>query len=151
MALFTILTKTATMRIVIAVASKAGCRCCHFYGVALRMAGVTLQSYVFAGELELGFAVVIETPERPAVRVVAALALCPYPAFVMRILMAGGTQLRRIVVGRRAVAFLTRYRGVQADQRKLCHVVIKDHFFPPAFLVVAGLATVAELALMRVV
>lgn len=63
------------MRIVIAVTSKAGFRCRYFCGVTLRMAGVTLQSNVFAGELELGFAVVIKAPEGPAVGVVTALAL----------------------------------------------------------------------------
>lgn len=69
----------------------------------------------------------------------------------MRILMARGTQFRRVMVGSGAVAFLTGHRGVQADQRKLRHVVIEDNFFPPAFFVMAGLATVAQLALMRVV
>jgi hypothetical protein len=112
MALVATLTKGAAMRVVAAVAAKAGRRCRDFRGVPLCVTGVALHANMFAGELELGFAVVIEAPESPTVGVVAALALRSNASFVMRIFVTNRAELGRVVVGRCAMAFLAGHRSM---------------------------------------
>lgn len=89
-ALFTTLAKGTAMRVVVAMASVAGCRCRHFRSIPGRVAGRALHADVFSRQRVLGFLVVIETPKLPAVRVMASLTGSTNAAFVEGILVAGG-------------------------------------------------------------
>jgi len=98
-----------------------------------------------------GLRIVIETPTRPAVRVVAQGAVAREAAFVMSVLVAARTGARRVLERSGAMALLAgRYR-VTANQRKSRDVVIESHTPPPARFLVALFAAAAELSFMGIV
>ena len=70
------------------VAGNAFLRSSNRRNSGARMAGMTFQSCVRTGQWELGLAVMIKAPKRPAVRVVAAVARRSKFALVKRILVA---------------------------------------------------------------
>lgn len=141
----------AAMRIVCAMAAKAGHRRRHFGEVARRVTGVTLQSGVGSGQRILGVFVVIEAPEIKTVGVVATAAIGAKPAFVMRILVATFARPRRVFVCRGAVTGLARHGGVKTDEWKPRDVVIKDDLLPPARFSMTTFASLAELTVMGIV
>lgn len=116
------------------------------------MAGEAVEPGVSPGEREPRIAIVIELPERPAVRVVATGTIAAQPALVAVVC----TVTRYAVHGRvaktpRCMALATGHHAMQADQRKTGDVVIERDRLAPAGRLVAVLATLAELALVGIV
>ena len=95
--------------------------------------------------------IVIETPARPAVRVVAQGAIPRESAFVMGVLVAARTDARRVFERSRAMAFLTGRDRMTADQWKSRDIVIEGHLPAPTRLLVALLAAGTQLGLMGIV
>jgi hypothetical protein len=117
-----------------------------------RVTGLAGQTLVGAVEHEVGVAIVIEAPQRPAGRVVTSAAGAAERLGVdVVFLVAVDARHRRVRVGRRQVALLARHHAVQTDQREASHVVIETHAVTPARLAVAGLAARAQLAAMSVI
>lgn len=143
--------KGSAVRVVLAVTSKTGRRRRDFIFGLRRVTGFALGLAMSTGQRIFGVLVVIETPERPAVRVVAMLTCRPKLALMLSILVALGTEFWRIAEGLRAMTGFAWHRRVQANQWKSCEVVIERDFLPPTDFVVTGFAVRAELTLMGVV
>jgi hypothetical protein len=62
------------------------------------MAGITIEAFMSAIELESGSCIVIEVPELPVANTVAVLALCTQPAPVHIVFLVAGVAVRRCLV-----------------------------------------------------
>lgn len=113
------------------------------------MAGLACDLLMLADERKARLFRMIESPQRPAVRVVTARASPSEPPLV-EILVTALASGRRVLVSLRAVALLARDRFVQADQGKTSELVVKGEILPPPGVVVALLAALPELPLVRV-
>ena len=115
------------------------------------MAGGALQLGVRAQQWKVRFLGVIENPQRPAIRRMAALAFLAEPALVHIIVHmavdAGGFRLRE---SQRRMALRAAHDPVQAQQRKCAQVMIEDELGPPGILAVTGFAAALELAAVRI-
>lgn len=150
-ALFTAPPKGPAMRIIAPMACEArGVR----NDLSCRRRPVTalaLQPSMRPGQRKFGFTIMIEAPQSPAVRIVAALTLRPELTVVMRILVTRRTCLRRIPVSRRLMALFARHCCVKSNQRERCYVVIELYFLAPTRLVVTLLTALPELPFVRVI
>jgi len=103
------------------------------------MAGLAIELHMSAVEFVIGLGVVIELPDGPSIGVVANGAMGAQGALMNVILFMAGTASQRIyLVARVQMALLARDGGMQADKRKACHVVIKDHALVPFLFVMAA-------------
>jgi len=71
-----------------------------------------------------GLSRVIESPQRPAIRIVAGGTMAPEPSLV-KVLVTAFAGHRRVLVGGRAMTLLAGHRLVQADQGKTRDVMIE--------------------------
>ena len=112
----------------------------------LAMARGALQLAVSAEQREMRFLRVIETPQRPAVRRMAALALLAEAALVhvvVRVTIDAGRW--RPAERERRVALRTAHDPVQPQQREVGQVVIEGDLGTPARLAVTALAPALSL------
>jgi len=94
---------------------------------------------------------VIECPQLPSVRRVAALALLAEAALVHVIVRVALVALpRRLVERERRVALRAADHAMQCQQRKVREVMIEHDVGPPGLLAMASFAAILELAGMRV-
>jgi len=112
---------------------------------------VTIEPLMSTVERVTCLGIVIETPARPAVRVVTQGAISRQPAFVMGILVAARTAALRVFERSRAMAFLAGRDRMTANQWKSRDLVIEGHIAPPARFLVALFATAAELSFVGIV
>src|SRR5262245_6378271 len=112
---------------------------------------MTLQGTVGAGQGVAGLLVVVETPARPAVGVVAGRTIGSEAAGVVHVLVAAGAGGGGLFEGGGPMAGLAGDGGVQADQGKARQVVVEGHRLAPARLLVAVLAGRPELALVGII
>lgn len=110
------------------------------------------QSRVGAFKNEFGPGIVVESPQGPAVRIMALLALGTQapPVRIVR-LVAAHALARAVFVGGCQVTRLACGGGVKTDQWEAGQSVIEEHIGVPASLVVASLAFLPLLAAMRIV
>lgn len=154
-ATITLLAKLSAMAIVHPVTGVTAARRAFDFFDLLCVAGVAVYLVVGAFQLEFALRIVIEAPDIPAVRVMAlgaglAQTLAVHVIFFVALVTGA---FNRPVVGVR-VTFLTGGDGVQPNQGKTGHVMIKDGFLAPAFLVVTARAEtvlVSFLAAMHVI
>ena len=114
------------------------------------MTTVTGKTFVLAGQFKIG-GIVIETPQAPAIGVMALPAVAAQGAFMavvvsVAIVAAGGER----GIAAFGVATLASGQRVQTVEREAGQVVIEADFFAPALHLVAGVALSAEIALMNV-
>ncbi|MGC2780668.1 MAG: hypothetical protein WA418_34035 [Bradyrhizobium sp.] len=69
---------------------------------------------------------------------------------MMKILMTALAAGRRVPVGLRTVTLLTGDGFVEPDQGEACDLVVKGHVLAPSRIIVASLAALPELTLMRI-
>jgi len=115
------------------------------------VAGMALKRTVGPGQGVGGLLVVVETPARPAVGVVAGRAIGAQAPGVMDVLVAAGAGAGGILEGGGAMAGLAGDGGVQADQGKACQIMVKGHRLAPARLLVTALAGSPQLALVGII
>ncbi len=152
MAFFAGLAEGSAMGVVATVTAVACRRRRHLVRDGLgAVAGVAIQVLMGSRQREIGLLVVVEAPEHPAIRVMAAVALRAELAGVMLVFVAGNACRWRIAECLGAMAFLARHRGMQADQRKARHVMIERDLLAPLHFVVAGLAPGTELPFVRII
>jgi len=103
-------------------------------------------------QLECGFLAMIEAPELPSVRVVAALAGRPEASTVHA---GGGVAFRaddlRILESQRGMTLFAPGHGVQTEQREIRQVVLEEDVLAPGVFAVTVAATRALLAAMDVI
>lgn len=115
------------------------------------VAGVAARRLVSAIEPEFGPPVMVEIPRLPRPRIVAGFTTGAEALLVHVLLrMATHAFTRRVAELRRLVAVIAFRPYVRAEQREAAPVVIKRRILP-VFLVVAVLASCAELALVLVI
>lgn len=115
------------------------------------MTRITVQIFVRTIKPESGLRAVIELPQEPAVRVVAAFTIWSQGTLMFIIcLMAFDTGERRLMKGRSKVTFLAWRCCMQPQQWESRNVMIKKDAYTPASIVVATTAVVTELPRMRV-
>jgi len=103
-------------------------------------------------EFEAGLGIVVKTPDQPAIRCMALLAvLAEFAAMRVIGLVAVITLGGRILVNGTQMTLFTGYDGMQTDQRKPGDVVFEAHFGTPAGFVVAARAVLALLSLMYII
>jgi hypothetical protein len=149
MAAPTIPAKTTGMSVIVAVAARTLAA-----GFHAGTPGVTVLAEELGmapGQAEIGLLVMVKFPACPVGGVVALLALLAKVAFVVIILLvtvdAGTGHLAVSLVDMAAVA---RQTGMQAQQGKAAHVVIKANLFP-AGLPVALVALLPQLTAMGII
>lgn len=113
------------------------------------MAGLACDLLMLPYERKARLLRMIESPQGPAVRVVAARASPSEPPLV-EILVTAFASGGRVLVSLGAVALLARDRFVQADQGKPGELVVERKILPPARVVVAPLTALPQLPLVRV-
>lgn len=116
------------------------------------MTAVTVRFFMRTIEFESGLGIVVKTPDQPAVRCMALLAILAEFA-TMRVIgfvavIATGS---RILVNGTQMTLFTGYNGMQADQGKLCDVVFEAHLGAPAGFVVAARTVLALLSLVHII
>ncbi|MEQ1694230.1 MAG: hypothetical protein ABL901_00175 [Hyphomicrobiaceae bacterium] len=111
---------------------------------------MTIKALVRPCQRKLGLLCVVESPERPAIGIMTNAARRTQPAFVPRVFVAGLASKRRILEPLRAVTFFARNTGMEPNERKPCHVVVKFDLLAPTGFLVTLLAFRTKLALMRV-
>lgn len=105
------------------------------------MAALARQSFVRAIEHEIGLAIVVEAPKRPAGGVVAGATSAAERLSVRVVFLVAVDAGRRCVhIGRRQMTLLAGYDAVHADERKAAQVVIEAHRIAPTRFAVTGLA-----------
>lgn len=116
------------------------------------MAGMTIQSFMFAIQFVVGLVVVVKAPQFPAVGVMTQFAIITETLF-MRVfgLVTGNALYRRTLERRGQMTFLTGSDGVLSNKRKVGQIMIKNHLVSPTVFIVATLAPVTFLALVFVV
>lgn len=134
--------KTTVMDVIAVVTGPAILGQCGIPG-RLTVAVAATQAAMGAREREFSCLAVVELPESPAIRVVAALALFAQPALVDILgLVASQAHDRRISIRTACMALLAGHADMQADERELRQVVIKADVVVPTAFLVAGLALV---------
>lgn len=145
-------TKLTAVYVVRAVASDA--RTCLANPAARRprVASLTLQPDVGAGQVEVGLRVVVKPPIRPSCRAMASGAILAEPAFVLVVIGVAG---RAFYSGVLVAAALMARRAFDADmfpdEGKARQSVIKPDRGGPANVAVALFALGALLARVRVI
>ncbi len=110
-----------------------------------------LQLGVRSEQREMCLPGVIEAPQRPAVRRMAAFALVAQAALVHVIVcVAGDAGGGRGAEGQRGMALRTADDAVQTQQREAGHIVIEYHIGSPAVLPVTVTAAALELGAVRI-
>lgn len=116
------------------------------------MARLADQSFVGAVQHKLCGAVMVETPQLPAVWCMTCIALLAQRAFVLVVLaMAAVAGHWGIAIHGGHMACLARRRCVQADERETGDVMLEQHVLGPALFVMAPLAGCAEFAAVGIV
>lgn len=139
------------MRIVLTVTCVAIRRRHDFRDVPGDVAGVAIETAVRADQRVAGLGVVIEAPPLPAVRVVADRTIRTQAALVMPIPVALDAVRRRILEGRRAMAFFARHDRMTSNERETRKIMIEGSRPAPTGLAVAALAVGAKLSFVPVV
>ena len=151
MAIFALPAKRPFMHFVLVVATDARHRQNRFAGHRLAMTAIAIQTFMSAFQPETGAGGVIEIPQAPAARVVAAFALRPQTALVHVILfMTCQAFCFDVLELGRGVAFLAFHGHVLAQQRKVGAAMIEGGLFP-VLRAMALLAFFALLAFVHVV
>lgn len=110
------------------------------------------QVAVCAQQFEVGLFAVIEDPHRPAVGVVAVLALNSQRCLVFIVVPVAAHALQfGILESGRQMAFFTGHRGVQAKQGEAGQVVIENNTVAPAGHLMAALTLLAFLSLVNII
>ena len=105
-----------------------------------------------AVEFVVGLGVVIEFPDAPAIGVVAGAAMDAERELVNIVTLVARIAIQRFhLVAGVQMAFFARYGGMQSDERKTRHVMIKNHAFVPFLLVMAARTFLAFLAFVYVI
>lgn len=121
-----ILAELAVVNVVNAVANTTRGRKLDLAFYRSPVAGNTLESNVFAVQREARLGVVIEFPQVPSVRVMAGIAVWPQSAPMgIFIRMAIATSTGRFLKLLRQMTRFARNDRMQADEWKICQVVIK--------------------------
>src|SRR5258705_8370474 len=145
-AALTLLPVLAEMNVVLQVAGNTGLRELHLVR-RLAMAALADKLRVRAVELEARFLAVVEVPDAPAVRRMAARAVRAEAALVDVVALVAVDALRAdVAIRARDMALLAGNGDVQADEREARQVVIEAHVLVPACGRVARGAVLAELA-----
>ena len=117
-----------------------------------RVATQAVEPFMGTGEREVGLDPMVEPPSRPAVRVVATLAVRSELAIVRVGLRVADTALAADVAElRRLVTRFARLHCVQPQERKPGDIVIETNLLPPARVAVTTAAVVALTPGMSVV
>lgn len=104
------------------------------------MACVAAHVLVSTGQRKLCLPVMVEAPEWPAVRVVAAVALRSELSGMVRILMTSGARRWRVTERLVPVALLASDCGVEPNQRKARQIMVERDLLPPFHFVVTAFA-----------
>jgi hypothetical protein len=122
-----------------------------FLDARLLVTSVTMKAGMGTREGVACLSVVIESPARPAVGVVATGAIDSQAACVMSVIVAALARNRGIFKGLRAMAFLACHHGMETDKWEARKVVIEGNFATPPGLVMALLTTATELPFVGVI
>jgi len=140
------------MHVIRAVARYAGRLHRFFIRRRPDVAALARKPVVRAIEHEIGLAIVVEAPKRPAGGVVAGAASATERLSVCVVLfVAVDTGRRCVPIGRRQMTLFAGHDAVHADEGNAAQVVIEAHRVAPAGLAVTGLAPSAQLLAVRVV
>ena len=137
--------------VILTVAGVAGHRRGNPRDVGFPVASLALQRMVRARQRVAGLLVVIKAPACPTVGVVAVHAGGAETADMVGISVTVRACARRIFERRGPMAFLAGYHCMQPDERESGQIVVESNPLSPARLLVALLAGVAELALVRII
>lgn len=143
--------EAALMNIVCGVTAMAGRIECNFRNNFFPVAGVALQALVCAGQGKARLPVMVKSPACPSIRVVALGAIRAEATGVVLVLVTDRAISRYVLESGRAVAFLARQRGVEANQGKPREVVIERDLLAPTALVVAPGTARAKLSFVRII
>src|SRR5262245_15462584 len=143
--------ESSVMRVILAVAGVTRAGGADFRAGARLVTGMALERAVGAGQGVGGLLVVIETPARPPVGVVAGGAVGAQTSGVVHIFVAAGAGAGGILEGGGAMAGLAGDGRVQANEGKAGQVMVEGHRLAPAGLLVAALAGGPELALVGII
>ena len=139
------------MHIILGMTGMTGCRQLDFHHIFLAMTRVTTQPLMRSGERKLGLLVMVETPESPAIGIVARPAFRTQTAFMVRILMTSDASRLHVLERRRLVTFLARHHRMLADEREAREIMVECNLLAPVRLVMTLLAAVSQLSLVRIV
>lgn len=139
------------MDIVLAVTAVAIRRKRDLGDVFGRVTGVAIDAAMRASQRIFRLRVMIEAPAGPSVRIVAKRAIGAQPAGMMLILVAARAGDGRALVRRGLMALFAWHDRVAPNQRKPRQVVIEGRRLAPSSVLMALLATIAELTPMRIV
>lgn len=116
------------------------------------MATFAGQSLMRAIQDIVGLLVVVEYPQWPAVRVMAAIAEWA-EALMVRVItpVTVDAGAGSILVSGRQMTFFTGHDCMQADERELSQVMIEKYFPAPCLLVVTVVASFPLLAVVNIV
>ena len=116
------------------------------------MTVTAMQVAVCAQQFEVGLFAVIENPHRPAVGVMAILALSAQRRLVFIVVSMATDALQfGILESGRQMAFFAGHRGVQAKQGEAGQVVIENNTVAPAGHLMAALTLLAFLSLVNII
>jgi hypothetical protein len=93
----------------------------------------------------------IEAPARPSVRRMAEGAICSQAPLVMGIAVAAQATSRRVLERRAFMALLAWHDCMPTQKWEMRKIVIERHLLSPRCLIMALLAVLAQLPLMRIV
>ena len=148
MACFAVLSELPPMNVVGFVAPDAS-----HWQIALgarHMARMTTSTRMRSRQRKARGHCMVETRPLPGSSIVTAGTFRSEPTLVIRVTMTSYARARRILEGRRAMATLAADRGVAADQREPRQIMINRGAFSPRSLIVALLATLTQLPLVRI-
>ncbi len=140
------------MDIVGEMADPALARQLDLFGSGRHMTGDAIDALVGPMQGEVGLGIVVEVPDRPTVRIVAAGTGLGQALFVLVIRpMAGSTIGFGVRIGMRRMAFLAGDGGVEAQQWEVRQIVVESNRLGPGVLIVAYRARLALLAAVHIV
>ena len=151
-AAITLSSEITLVNIVPPMAATACRRQLNFAAHRNEVTAVASQSFVRTVEDIVGLLVMVEYPQRPAVRVMAAIAVWAETLTVNIIApVAVDTGVGGILVGGRKMTLFTRNHCMQSDERKLGQVVIEEDFSSPRVFVMTIAALFPLLTIVNVV
>ena len=111
------------------------------------MARVAMQPVVGSIQHEIRLGIVVESPQAPAIGIMAETAFCTQAPFVFIIPRVTTDTVRpRVLIGWRQVTGSAGGDGMQPDKREFCQVMVEGNFRFPTRLVVATVAAGSLLA-----
>ena len=144
--------ETSLVNVVFPMAATAGSQKFDRAGYGYAVTTFAGKSFVRPVQDVVGLRAVVENPQRPAVRVMAAVAgRAEAMAMFVVALMTIDTGAGSILVSRRKMTLFTGGNGMQTDERKSSQIMVEEYLLSPRVLVVTVLAMLPFLTVVDIV